>query len=230
MISVNINMLQIVAKGLGELKDEMVFVGGAITELYVNNPASSDIRPTMDIDCVIELSSRLEFTKLEDRLRSKGFANDISSDAPICRWIYKDIKVDIMPTDEKILGFNNKWYIEGIENKIFKILPDGLKISVFPVSYYLAAKFEAHKNRGGADLRQSHDFEDIIYIIDNNTELLQEISKTKEAVKNYLKHECKNLLDNNNLNEGIETALPYGSGDGRAQIIKNTIKNIVEIK
>jgi len=229
MISVNISMLQIVAKGLGKLKDEMVFVGGAITDLYVNNPANSDIRPTMDVDCVIELSSRLEFAKLENKLRSKGFTNDTSFDAPICRWIYKDIKVDIMPTDEKILGFSNKWYIEGIKNKTFKTLPDGIEISVFLVSYYLAAKFEAHKNRGGADLRQSHDFEDIIYVFDNSTELLQEIGKAKENVKIYLKKECKNLLDNYNLTEGIETALPYGSGDGRTQIIEDIIKNIVEI-
>jgi hypothetical protein len=30
--------------------------------------------------------------------------------APICRWIYQDIKVDVMPTDENVLGFNNQWY------------------------------------------------------------------------------------------------------------------------
>ncbi len=45
MPSTNITMLQTVASGLGELKNEMVFVGGSVAELYVDNPAASDIRP-----------------------------------------------------------------------------------------------------------------------------------------------------------------------------------------
>ncbi len=57
----NILMLQTVANGLGELKDEMVFAGGAVAELYADNPAASQIRPTIDVDCVIEIKSRLEF-------------------------------------------------------------------------------------------------------------------------------------------------------------------------
>jgi len=59
MPSTNIIMLQIVADGLEELKEEVVFVGGAVAELYADYPASSEIRPTLDVDCVIELSSNL---------------------------------------------------------------------------------------------------------------------------------------------------------------------------
>ena len=123
-----------------------------------------------------------------------------------------------------------KWYVDGIENEITKTLPNGTEISIFSVAYYLAAKFEAHKNRGGSDLRQSHDFEDIIYVFDNNTELLQNISKANKKVKSYLKKECQSLLGNRNLLEGIETALPYGFDNERTEIIENLIKGIVEIR
>ena len=34
MASANISMLQTVANGLGTLKDDMVFIGGAVAELY----------------------------------------------------------------------------------------------------------------------------------------------------------------------------------------------------
>lgn len=61
-------MLQTVADGLKELKDEMVFIGGSIAELYANDPAASDIRPTLDVDCVNELSSRIEKDKLDENL------------------------------------------------------------------------------------------------------------------------------------------------------------------
>ena len=230
MPSTNILMLQTVANGLGELKDEMVFVGGSVAELYADNPAASEIRPTIDVDCVVEIGSRLEFTRLEEKLRTKGFANDTSEGAPICRWIYKDIKVDVMPTDPSVLGFSNRWYEEGIDIKISKTLPDGTDVFVFPPEYYLAAKFEAHKGRGRNDLRQSHDFEDIIYILDNCPDILNDISGSNSSVKMYLKKECQDLLENPNITEGIESALPYGSGEESSEILGMLIREIAEIE
>ncbi len=222
-------MLQTVASGLGDLRDEMVFVGGAVAELYADDPASSDIRPTQDVDCTIELSSYREHTELEEELRTKGFANDTSRGAPICRWIYQDIKVDVMPTDENVLGFNNQWYPGGVGNKIPKTLPNGTEIFVFSPEYYLASKFEAHNDRGGEDLRQSHDFEDIIYILDNCTSILEDIRNADEDVKNYLKTECERLFTNDGLSEGIESALPYGSDSDRVEIIEDLILEIASL-
>ncbi len=223
-------MLQIVANGLGNLRESVVFVGGSVAELYVSNPAASDIRPTLDVDCVIELSSRIEHAKLEEDLRAISFKNDISENAPICRWIYQDIKVDVMPATENVLGFTNIWYVEGIQNKITKTLANGIDIFIFRPEYYLASKFEAHKGRGGDDLRQSHDFEDIIYIMDNCSEILTDITNANTTVKEYLKTEYQNLLNNRDLDEGIESALPYGSGAESAEIIKELIQNIIEIE
>ncbi|PZX19994.1 hypothetical protein LX69_00444 [Breznakibacter xylanolyticus] len=230
MSSTNIKMLQTVANGLGDLKNEMVFVGGAVAELYASNPELSDIRPTLDVDCVVELRSKIAHAKLEEDLRAKGFAHDTTQGAPICRWIYKDVKVDVMPSDSNVLGFSNKWYDEGIQNKIVKTLPDGSEIFIFSPEYYLAAKFEAHKSRGGNDLRQSHDFEDIIYILDNCSELLERISNANDSIKAYLKEECSNLLKNEGLTEGIESALPYGSEEEATEIIMELIQNIADIE
>jgi hypothetical protein len=229
MPSDNIIMLQIVANGLGDLLDEMVFVGGAVAELYADDPASSDIRPTQDVDCTIELNSYWEHTELENELRTKGFANDTSPGAPICRWIYQGIQVDVMPTDDEVLGFNNQWYPGGVGNKIPKTLADGTEIFVFSPEYYLAAKLEAHNGRGGKDLRQSHDFEDIIYILDNCTSILEDIRNADEDVKNYLKTECERLFTNDGLSEGIESALPYGSDSDRVEIIEDLILEIASL-
>lgn len=230
MHSANILMLQTVANGLGRLKDKMVFVGGAVAELYASNPELSDIRPTLDVDCVVELRSKTAHAKLEDNLRALGFANDTSKGAPICRWIFQDILVDVMPSDIDVLGFSNIWYNVGIENKISTTLPNGTEIFVFPPEYYLATKFEAHKGRGGNDLRQSHDFEDIIYILDNCSVLIENMKSGNETVKGYLKVECANLLKNESLIEGIESALPYGAGEEATEIIMELIQNIAEIE
>jgi hypothetical protein len=125
MPGLNIIMLQKVANGLNEYIENIAFIGGSVVGLYASDLAALDIRPTFDVDCVIELSSRIEHSRLEENLQTKGFIHDTSIGAPICRWIYNGVKVDIMPSDSTILGFSNQWYVEGIENKITKILPDG---------------------------------------------------------------------------------------------------------
>ena len=81
MPSQNMIMLQTVANGLSELTKEVVFVGAAVAEFYSDDPAASDIRPTQDVDCVMEISSRIEHNKLEVKLRSKKFLNDTSPGA-----------------------------------------------------------------------------------------------------------------------------------------------------
>ena len=99
MAGSNIKMLQTVATGLGDIKEKVIFVGGVVAELYADDSAASEIRATQDVDCVIELTTRKMHAELEEGLRSKKFANDISPGAPICRCIYSCIKVDIKPTD-----------------------------------------------------------------------------------------------------------------------------------
>jgi hypothetical protein len=44
-----------VAKALQELKEEIVFVGGAIISLYTDDPAADEIRPTQDVDVTLNI-------------------------------------------------------------------------------------------------------------------------------------------------------------------------------
>ncbi|MZP57146.1 MAG: hypothetical protein GT600_17065, partial [Bacteroidales bacterium] len=211
MVSSNIKMLQTVASGLGDLNKRVVFVGGVVAELYADDPGASEIRATQDVDCVIELTTRKMHAEFEEELRKREFVNDTSKGAPICRWTYKNIKVDIMPAADEVLGFSNRWYASGFQNKITKDLPDGTQIFILSPQYYIATKFEAHKSRGGDDLRQSHDFEDIIYIMDNCTEVVDIIKGSNSDIKEYLKLEAGKLIEYSGINEGVECALPYGS-------------------
>lgn len=214
MAGSNLKRLQKVASGLGDLNESVVYVGGAVAELYVNDPAATDIRPTMDVDCVVEVASYKGFNELCELLRKKGFQNDLNSDAPICRWIYQRETVNIMPDDESIIGFSNKWYHPAITNKESRTLPDGTVIYVFPVTYYIATKFEALAGRGGNDLRTSHDFEDIIYILNSCPDFIECFKNEKEeTLKRYLKGNVKALISRSNIMEEIECALPIGEDD-----------------
>ncbi len=102
----NLVALQAVAHGLGDLMAEVVFVGGATAGLYASHPATPVSRPTEDVDCIVELASYGAFAALEERLRARGFRNDVESGVQV-RWRYQGLQVDVMPTEPRILGFSN---------------------------------------------------------------------------------------------------------------------------
>ena len=60
-MSDSIVAIQVVARGLGELLNDIVFVGGAVTSLYMNPDIAAEPRPTEDVDCIIELAGRIDF-------------------------------------------------------------------------------------------------------------------------------------------------------------------------
>lgn len=228
MQSRNVSRLETVAEGLGELNENVVYVGGAVAELYVTDPAKTDIRETMDIDCVTQLSSYGKLAELEELLRKKEFHNDTSPGAPICRWIYKDEVVDIMPDDENVIGFTNMWYHEALAAKEKRTLSNGINIYIFSLPYYVATKLEAIKDRGGDDWRWSHDFEDIIYILNYCPDFILTLQSVNVYLKKYLKEEFSNILSRRNITEEIECMLPYGEDD-RTEYIIGVMNSIVDL-
>lgn len=147
--SSNIDLIKIIASVLGkELLEKIIFVGGSVVGLYSSKNIKNEVRFTEDIDFVIKSNSIKEFNNFENILRKKGFENDLRKNAPICRWIYKDITVDAMTTDSKILGFSSIWYSLGIEKSIQFKISDNDNIKLLSPEYFIASKIEAHNNRG----------------------------------------------------------------------------------
>jgi hypothetical protein len=224
----NIVRLKVVAKALAELEHKIVFVGGAVVELYCDDPARGEVRPTDDIDVVIELINKGSHADLEEKLRQIGFKHDIESNI-ICRFKYHDIVVDIMPTDVSILGFTNRWYKDGINNTVVTTLDDQIAIQVFEVAYFLASKIEALKSeRRGKDFRFNSDFEDIIYIFDNNTHLLSAIVQAEIEVKTYLKNEITELLQRPYIDEEITANLEFTNSYKRKDRILSLWRAIIQ--
>jgi hypothetical protein len=52
----NVSRIKAVHKALGDLRDKVVFVGGATVSLYIDRTAS-EVRPTEDVDLLVELVS-----------------------------------------------------------------------------------------------------------------------------------------------------------------------------
>jgi predicted nucleotidyltransferase len=220
--STNTEMIKTVLIGLGELVNEVVFVGGAITELYVENKSQiSEVRPTDDVDCIIEITSRKKYADLEDQLRKQKFENDRKI---ICRWHYQGVIVDIMPTDETILGFSNRWYSEGIAHSITYEIEKNKTIKLLAIPYFIGCKLEALFNRGMSDLRLSKDLEDIVFLLNYGVK----VNTNNKSLKEYISNKFEILLSKPELREAISCVLPYGENETEYvdQIIKELINYV----
>lgn len=62
-----------IANALGELNEYVVYVGGAVVSFYIDDPAADDVRPTKDIDIVLEIASLVELEEVRTKLTKKGF-------------------------------------------------------------------------------------------------------------------------------------------------------------
>jgi predicted nucleotidyltransferase len=192
---------------LEELANEVIFIGGAAVSLYTDRP-SADTRPTDDVDILVELLNYRDYATIEERLRQKGFVNDVESGV-ICRYKINGILVDVMPTSSAILGFANKWYPEAFAAAKEIKIDEGYTIRIFSAVYFLAAKSEAWKDRGGNDGRTSTDFEDIVFVLNNRNAIWQELAEADERIKQYLKIEYKKMLDQPYIDEWLSVHLDY---------------------
>lgn len=203
----NILRIRAVHDALGELANDVVFVGGATVALY-SERQSLDVRPTTDVDILVELYTRTQYAALEELLRAKGFHPDTASNV-ICRYIVNDVTVDVMPIEESILGFSNRWYEEGYQHAIPCQMDDRYTVRIFSAPYFIASKLEAFKGRGKGDGRTSHDFEDIVFVFNNRSAVWQELEEAPQTVKAYLQETTNELVQNPSLLEWIEGHLEY---------------------
>jgi hypothetical protein len=136
---VNVELVELAAASLGDLLGQVVFVGGATVELWITDDAAPELRPTEDVDVIVEVSSRLAFAEFEERLRRLRFSHDRESGV-ICRFRHmpSGLVLDAMPSDPKILGFGNRWQGDAVTHAVERELPSGLTIRLVPPPYLLA--------------------------------------------------------------------------------------------
>jgi len=201
----NLDAIKSIAEALKEINSEVVFVGGATVELYIDDKAAPTPQPSEDVDCVVELLTYSEWIKFEERLRKKGFSDYDSSredlNPPTCRKYILGMKVDFMPIEEKVLGYSNKWFKEGLKFAT-KIKIENTVIRIFTLEYFLATKFQAFLDRGEMDdIRFSQDLEDLTEIFDGATTIEQKVLGSSVDVKAFLQSSIKEFIENKELIE-----------------------------
>lgn len=192
----NLPHLRHIAEALGELREQIVFVGGAVAGLLVTDPLADSVRATRDVDAVVN-ANRAIFHRIEEAVAQRGFARDVNSNV-ICRWVHKDSGVlfDLMPVQPEVLGFTNRWYPYAVETAEPVELSPGVTIRLVSAVAFVATKLEAFAGRGGGDLLSSHDIEDVLNIVDGREELTGEMAAAPAELRQAVATAFQGLLSN----------------------------------
>jgi hypothetical protein len=220
------DLLVAMAKKLGPLLPEFAFVGGCATALLISDPAAAEPRITFDVDVIVEVASYAEYARLSKRLRALGFSEDSSEGAPLCRWVSEGMKLDVMPDEEKILGFSNRWYAAALR-RATEVSVEGLRLRVVTSPYFIATKLDAFRGRGQGDFYASRDLEDLIAVIDGRPSLLDEVRASPLDLRTYIGRQIGALLSNTLFLDAIPAHLPGDdASQARASIVLRTLEQL----
>ena len=70
--TINLKVIEKVALALGEINDEVIYVGGAVVSLYVTDEGAEQPRPTNDIDISVQVSTYTQIDELREKLARKN--------------------------------------------------------------------------------------------------------------------------------------------------------------
>jgi hypothetical protein len=182
------------ARALGDLRDAVVLVGGCATGLLVTEGHGQTIRRSPDVDVVVQAATGQEYRKVESLLEERGFVHDIRAGAPICRWRYHSIAVDVMPAEAGVLSADNPWYPLALETAQQFSLEDGLAIRLIAAPVFIATRFEAIRTRWQGDLSGGHELADLVTVVDGRPELQEEVRRAPQRVREFVVASFRDLL------------------------------------
>lgn len=226
----NVASVELVAATLGDLCDHLVLVGGCAASLLIDTPTAPPPRVTTDVDLIVEVSALGEYHALERRFAQRGLTRDVSADAPICRWKAGQVAVDLIPTEENVLGFANRWYVEAARTADRVRLPSGRQIKLVTAPAFLGTKFEAFHTRGQSDMLASHDFEDIINVVEGRANLVGEVEAVSQPLRDFLAHEFGRVLASPNFVDTLPGLVAYDElHDERVSRVLGRLRAIVSL-
>ena len=227
MANPNLGLLIAMAQAMGPLCEHVVFVGGCATGLLVDDANQMDVRPTEDVDAIVEVASLAGYHRLAEGLMDRGFKQTMSDNTPPFRWYWNRMQLDLVPLDEKVLGFANRWYRVGYEAALAVELAGGLKLRHLSAPHFLATKFEAFKDRGNNDVYLSHDLEDIMTVMEGRSTVAREMATAHAAVRKHVGQSVAALLDMPTFHNALPGLL---SEPEREQTVKARLMQIAQLK
>lgn len=230
-VSDNVAMLMRVVERIAPLRDRVVFLGGAVTELLITSPGRRSSRHTKDVDVVINVVNLGEYSEiLRELLVGLGLREDSREGAPVCRWLLDDLVIDIMPTRGDILGFSCRWYQLAFDTARQFSLPDGTMIRLVTPACFLATKLTAFADRGRRNPMASHDLEDVIAVIDGRPEIVGDVTAAPPDLRAAIAAKFRELLARPDAEDVVAAQLlPDAESQDRLPLVLERIEALARL-
>ncbi|MDP1634744.1 MAG: hypothetical protein Q8L69_08685, partial [Gallionellaceae bacterium] len=135
-----------------------------------------------------------EYRKVESLLEERGFVHDIRAGAPICRWRYHSIALDVMPAQAGVLSADNPWYPLALETAQQFSLEGGIAIRLIAAPVFIATRFEAIRTRWQGDLSGGHELADLVTVVEGRASLLDEVRQAPQRVREFVVANFRDVL------------------------------------
>lgn len=210
-----IEMLNHASTQLGDLCQEVVFLGGAVVGLLLTEQGGRPPRVTKDVDVAIQVgSSILDLHALDRRRLDLGFRNDM--EGPICRYLHGITVIDVIPVNSETTVGVNPWYPLAIATAWKHTLNNGITINVIEPACFLGTKmtaFRAPSREHHDDIFLSRDFSDMIRVIDGRATIVAEASETDAELKAFLMEQFGAVMKTAYLRDALQDYVEAGRED-----------------
>jgi predicted nucleotidyltransferase len=177
-----------VARALGELSNDVVFIGAALAPLLQTNPVIPRVRPTDDVDAIVASTDYASYGALETRIRALGFRTEITDQKHVHRWRAPDGTLfDLVPIGVHIGGTGGGWDAVALETAVETEVEAGVRIRHASAPGFLALKWAAFWDRGVQDPFGSPDLEDILALMVSRDEIVAEFNDSPPHVRDHIR-------------------------------------------
>jgi predicted nucleotidyltransferase len=172
-----------VARALGKLSPNVVFIGGAIAPLLQTERVIPSVRPTSDVDAVIATTHYADYERIEGELRTLQFKQDTTANHAH-RWIAPDgTPFDLVPAGSHLGATANPWDQLAIETAVEATLEGGIVIRHASAPGFLALKWAAFRDRGIEAPFASSDLEDILALLVSRKPIVDEVRLAPSQIR-----------------------------------------------
>jgi len=225
-----LRQLASVARALGNLKDRVVFIGGALSPLLQVDPPFPAARPTADVDAVIATASYAAAQRIEETLRARGFRQDPGAKAHAHRWVSPDgVLFDLVPAGEHFGGTGSPWDQLVIASAVETALEGGLTIRHASAPGFLALKWAAFNDRGRDDPLHSDDLEDIVALLASRPSLVAEVEAAPEELRAFVRAQASAFLTHPFLEDLLAAYLSSAQSPARlAAMVREILERMAQ--
>ena len=191
--------LVLVANALGDLRERVIFIGGALAPLLQTDPPFRRARITSDVDAIIATVSYTEAHHVQAELERLGFRRDLADPRHMHRWVGPGgIPFDLVPAGDHPGATSGAADRLAMETAVRTTLPTGLTIRHASAPGFLALKWAAYQDRGRPDPLYSDDLLDILALIASRPTLLEEVAAAPIELRTYVAEQSKIFLTDAN--------------------------------